>query len=250
MPSDAHCSSLSSSNLPAETVTSRLEATRQRLKQALIAAGRAPEEASLLAVSKTRPACEIREAYTAGQRAFGENYMQDALSKQPLLADLDIEWHFIGALQSNKTKDAATHFDWVHTVDRVKIARRLDAQRPSHSSPLQICLQVNISRDPNKAGVLPEEAPDVVREILTLPRLVLRGLMTIPAKIEDESQRKAPFHALRELQDQLRRQFPEAPWDTLSMGMTADMDDAIAEGATIVRIGTAIFGERDYSLKH
>lgn len=232
------------------TVTSRLHNTRKRLNHALAMAGRDPDSALLLAVSKTRPAEEIREAYKAGQRAFGENYMQDALSKQPALNDLDIEWHFIGALQSNKTREAAEHFDWVHTVDRIKIAKRLDAQRPADRPPLQVCLQVNISRDPHKSGVLPEEAADVVREILLLPHLTLRGLMTIPAKAEDPSQRHKPFKALRELCDQLRNQFPEAPWDTLSMGMTADMDDAVAEGATIVRIGTAIFGERDYSAAH
>lgn len=246
MPLDIHANASS----PSDTVTSRLKATRQRLNHALAAAGRTPGSALLLAVSKTRPAEEIREAYDAGQHAFGENYMQDALSKQPLLADLDIEWHFIGALQSNKTREAAEHFDWVHTVDRVKIARRLNAQRPEECAPLQVCLQVNISRDPNKAGVLPEDAARVVHEILTLPRLTLRGLMTIPAKAEHPSLQRAPFKALRELRDQLRIQFPEASWDTLSMGMTADMDDAVAEGATIVRIGTAIFGERDYGPTH
>lgn len=233
---------------PSATVTSRLHNTHERLEHALAAAGRPCDSAALLAVSKTRPAEEIREAYEAGQRAFGENYMQDALGKQPALSDLDIEWHFIGALQSNKTREAAEHFDWIHTVDRIKIARRLDAQRPANRGPLQVCLQVNISRDPHKSGVLPEEASSVVREILTLPHLTLRGLMTIPAQMEAPSQRRKPFQALRELRDQLRDQFPDAPWDTLSMGMSADMDDAIAEGATIVRIGTAIFGERDYSL--
>lgn len=240
----------SSASASSNSVTSRLHATQQHLQQALASAGRASDSAQLLAVSKTRPAEEIREAYNAGQRAFGENYMQDALGKQPSLEDLDIEWHFIGALQSNKTREAATHFDWVHTVDRIKIARRLNAQRPEGRAPLQICLQVNISRDPNKSGVLPEDAASVVEEILALPHLRLRGLMTIPAKAEDSSLRRAPFKALRELRDQLCQQFPEAPWDTLSMGMTADMDDAVAEGATIVRIGTAIFGERDYGTTH
>lgn len=242
----AHSTPATSEASAAHTVTSRLHATQQRLHHALSSAGRAPDDALLLAVSKTRPAEEIREAYEAGQRAFGENYMQDALGKQPLLDDLAIEWHFIGALQSNKTREAAEHFDWVHTVDRVKIARRLDAQRPADRPPLQVCLQVNISRDPNKSGVMPEDAVAVSQEILTLPHLTLRGLMTIPAKAEDASQRRTPFRELRELRDQLRAQFPNAPWDTLSMGMTADMDDAVAEGATIVRIGTAIFGERDY----
>lgn len=229
------------------SVTSRLHATQQRLTKALAEAGRSTDSAQLLAVSKTRPAKDIREAYEAGQRAFGENYMQDALSKQPLLDDLAIEWHFIGALQSNKTREAAEHFDWVHTVDRLKIARRLNDQRPEGHPPLQVCLQVNVSRDPSKSGVLPEEAVNVVRDILALPHLTLRGLMTIPAHTQNSALRRAPFEALRCLQDQLRAQFPEAPWDTLSMGMSADMDDAIAEGATIVRIGTAIFGERDYS---
>lgn len=227
------------------TVTSRLHATQQRLSKALAKADRPADSAQLLAVSKTRPAEDIREAYEAGQRAFGENYMQDALNKQPLLDDLDIEWHFIGALQSNKTREAAEHFDWVHTVDRLKIARRLNDQRPEEHPPLQVCLQVNISRDPNKSGVLPEAAASAVRDILALPRLTLRGLMTIPAHPQDDALRRAPFEALRVLQDQLRAQFPEALWDTLSMGMSADMDDAIAEGATIVRIGTAIFGERN-----
>ena len=229
------------------TVTARLRTTQQRLTTALAEASRPASGAQLLAVSKTRPAEDIHEAYKAGQRAFGENYMQDALNKQPLLKDLAIEWHFIGALQSNKTRDAAAHFDWVHTVDRLKIARRLNDQRPEGYPPLQVCLQVNVSRDPLKSGVLPEEAASVVREILALPRLTLRGLMTIPAHTQDSALRRAPFKALRILQDQLRDQFPEAPWDTLSMGMSADMDDAVAEGATIVRIGTAIFGERHYS---
>lgn len=226
------------------TVTARLNATRNCLLNALTTADRAPNAAMLLAVSKTRPAKDIREAYGAGQRAFGENYMQDALSKQPALSDLAIEWHFIGALQSNKTREAATHFDWVHTVDRAKIARRLNDQRPKHLPPLQICLQVNISRDSNKSGVLVEEVDNIVHEILEMPRLVLRGLMTIPAQANNAADQRAPFKALRQLMDALRERFPQAPWDTLSMGMSADMDDAVREGATIVRVGTAIFGER------
>ena len=232
------------SALDTHTVTARLRATRERLDAALDAAKRPRTSATLLAVSKTRPAAEIREAHAAGQRAFGENYLQEALSKRAALADLDLEWHFIGALQSNKTREAAKHFDWVHTVDRLKIARRLNDQRSEHLPPLQVCLQVNISRDPHKSGAMPEEVMTLAEAMLAMPRLTLRGLMTIPTH-SDAANRRAPFEALRELMSTLRARFPQAAWDTLSMGMSADLEEAVMEGATIIRVGTAIFGQRD-----
>lgn len=211
--------------------------------------GRHPASVRLLAVSKTFGAEAVIEAANAGQVAFGENYLQEALDKQQavqtLRPDLALEWHFIGPIQSNKTRPIAEHFAWAHAVDREKIARRLSEQRPPHLPPLNICLQVNVSGEDSKSGVAPTEVLALAQTVATLPGLQLRGLMAIPEPADDvESQRK-PFAVLRTLQQQLTE--AGILTDTLSMGMSADMDAAIAEGATIVRIGTAIFGKRDYA---
>ncbi|WP_280554651.1 YggS family pyridoxal phosphate-dependent enzyme [Halomonas sp. 25-S5] len=222
-----------------------LAAARTRLAAALNAASRPADAARLLAVSKTKPAAMIREAWHLGQREFGENYVQEALDKQAELADLDpIVWHFIGPLQSNKTRDVAEHFAWVHSVDREKIARRLNDQRPEALGPLDICLQVNISDEASKSGVSLAALPALAEAVQTLPRLRLRGLMAIPAPAEGMDAQRAPFARLREALEGLRVRFPEAPLDTLSMGMSADLEAAVLEGATLVRLGTAIFGER------
>ncbi|MFC0336740.1 hypothetical protein SAMN05421848_3168 [Kushneria avicenniae] len=227
-------------------ISHTIVAARHRLEQALVDAGRPADSAAVLAVSKTKPAALLREAFEAGQRLFGENYLQEAMEKQRSLADLEeIEWHYIGALQSNKTRDVAEHFSWVHTVDREKIARRLSEARPDTLTPLNICLQVNISREPSKSGVTPEALPALAEQVLALPNLKLRGLMSIPAISDDPSRQRLPHAALRELFEDLVGRYPEAPLDTLSMGMSGDMEAAIDEGATLVRLGTAIFGSRD-----
>ncbi|WP_299312215.1 YggS family pyridoxal phosphate-dependent enzyme [uncultured Halomonas sp.] len=223
-----------------------LAAVRTRLADALNGAGRPATDARLLAVSKTKPASLIREAWHLGQREFGENYVQEALEKQAALADLDgIVWHFIGPLQSNKTRDVAEHFAWVHSVDREKIARRLNDQRPADMPPLDICLQVNISDEATKSGASLAELPALAEAVLSMPRLRLRGLMAIPAPAEDREAQRKPFARLREALEVLHERFPEAPLDTLSMGMTGDLEAAVREGATLVRVGTAIFGERE-----
>ncbi|NGO88647.1 YggS family pyridoxal phosphate-dependent enzyme [Halomonas sp. 141] len=222
-----------------------LAAARERLGQALDQAGRPANGATLLAVSKTKPASSVRLAWQHGQRAFGENYLQEALDKQAQLADLeDIVWHFIGPLQSNKTRPVAEQFAWVHSVDRLKIAKRLSEQRPAHLPPLNVCLQVNISREASKSGVLPEDALAMAREIAPLPGLALRGLMAIPAPAETLDAQRKPLAELRALLETLQAALPEAPLDTLSMGMSDDLEAAILEGATLVRLGTAIFGAR------
>lgn len=222
-----------------------LTQARERLRKALEGAGRSQDAAVLLAVSKTKPAAMIRKAWQLGQREFGENYLQEALEKQTELADLEnIVWHFIGPLQSNKTRSVAEHFDWVHSVDRLKIAKRLSEQRPTNLAPLNICLQVNISREESKAGVLPEELEGLAREVATLPNLCLRGLMAIPAPAEELDAQRQPLAALREALTALQSALPEAPLDTLSMGMSDDLEAAVLEGATLVRLGTAIFGAR------
>jgi hypothetical protein len=224
-------------------ITSRLKTVKQRIEQATMACGREPASVQLLAVSKTRPAADIRAAHAAGQQAFGENYLQDALPKIAELADLPLEWHFIGAIQSNKTRDIAEHFDWVHTVEREKIACRLNEQRPQGAVPLNICLQVNISREESKAGVNPDEVLPLARAVSELPNLRLRGLMAIPAVTDDVEVQRAAFRALRECQERLIADGFKL--DTLSMGMSGDLEAAITEGSTIVRIGTAIFGPRN-----
>lgn len=223
-----------------------LSKARERLHQALRDAGRPINDATLLAVSKTKPAYLIRQAWTLGQREFGENYLQEALEKQTELADLNgIVWHFIGPLQSNKTRAVAEHFDWIHSVDRLKIATRLSEQRPKHLPPLNICLQVNISHEASKSGVMPEDVVSLAQEIAILPGLQLRGLMAIPAPAASLAEQRKPLAALRYLLAELQTALPGAPLDTLSMGMSDDLEAAVLEGATLVRLGTAIFGARE-----
>ncbi|MCE8017510.1 YggS family pyridoxal phosphate-dependent enzyme [Halomonas sp. MCCC 1A17488] len=225
-----------------------LASARRRLTEALVSAGRPTDAARLLAVSKTKPAGMIREAWSLGQREFGENYVQEALEKQAKLADLgDIVWHFIGPLQANKTRAVAEHFDWVHSLDREKVARRLNDQRPEELGPLQVCLQVNVSGEASKSGVAPGELEALAEAVLSMPRLRLRGLMAIPAPARDIASQREPLARLRQALEALRRRFPEAPLDTLSMGMSDDLEAAVLEGATLVRLGTAIFGTRDTS---
>ncbi|AGH85097.1 hypothetical protein A3768_0917 [Ralstonia solanacearum] len=215
-------------------------------------ASRDPASVTLLAVSKTFDADAVRAAHAAGQRLFGENYVQEGTAKTSALTDLRngpeaIAWHFIGPLQSNKTRAVAEHFDWVHSIDRLKIAERLSAQRPATLPPLQVCLEINISRQASKHGVPPDldEVLPLARAVAALPRLRLRGLMAVPEPADDPAARRAPFAALRDLADRLCA--AGLPVDTLSMGMSADLEDAIAEGATIVRVGSAIFGARQYA---
>ncbi len=231
------------------SITSNLQEVWHAVKAATEQAGRDPSSVSVLAVSKTFGPEAVIEAAGGGQVAFGENYLQEALDKQQaiqtLRPDLALEWHFIGPIQSNKTRPIAEHFAWAHAVDREKIARRLSEQRPPDLPPLNICLQVNVSGEASKSGISPEDLPALAKVVATLPNLRLRGLMAIPEPAEDfESQRK-PFALMRSLQQQLAA--TGIITDTLSMGMSADMVAAIAEGATIVRIGTAIFGKRDYA---
>lgn len=200
---------------------------------------------TLLAVSKTKPAPLLRAAYDAGQRDFGENYLQESLDKQKELSDLAIIWHFIGPIQSNKTRAIAENFQWVHSVDRLKVARRLSEQRPEDMPPLNICLQVNISREESKSGVAPEALPELAKEIAALPNLTLRGLMAIPAPADTLTEQRKPLAELQKALTALQKDYPQL--DTLSMGMSGDLEAAIAEGSTMVRIGTAIFGARDYA---
>ncbi len=197
----------------------------------------------LLAVSKTWPLEDVLEAAAAGQSCFGENYVQESITKIDDCAE-KLEWHFIGHLQSNKSREIATCFDWVHSVDRFKLAKRLSEQRPTELPPLNICLQVNIDNEPSKSGFLASEIPEIAEQISQLPNLKLRGLMAIPAPSDNFEQQRATFRLVTTLQQQLVKQGMEL--DTLSMGMSGDMEAAIAEGATIVRVGTAIFGSRNY----
>jgi pyridoxal phosphate enzyme (YggS family) len=215
---------------------------RGRISSAARAAGRDPAAVRLLAVSKTHAPALIREAHAAGQRAFGENYVQEAEQKMAGLADLPLEWHLVGPLQSNKTRIVAERFQWVQSVDREKIARRLAEQRPAALPPLEVLVQVNVSGEASKSGVAPGEAPALARAVARLPRLRLRGLMAVPEPTPDAARQRARFAELRVLYEALRREGLEL--DTLSMGMTDDLEAAIAEGSTMVRIGTAIFGRR------
>lgn len=227
-------------NLP--SANERLQSVTHRIRHACQAYGRDPGSVTLLAVSKTRQSDELRTMARQGMQRFGENYLQEALEKIQALSDLSLEWHFIGPIQSNKTRALAEHFDWVHSVDRLKIARRLSEQRPSQLPALNICLQVNISGEQSKSGATLSELPELAREVAKLPKLRLRGLMAIPAPSEGFEQQRMPFRLLREAQEQLKRQGLEL--DTLSMGMSGDLEAAIAEGATLVRVGTALFGPR------
>ena len=226
------------------TIHDNIAKVRTRIREAAQASGRDPQAVQLLAVSKTKPAHALREAFACGQRDFGENYLQEALAKQAELADLDVVWHFIGPIQSNKTKPLAEHFAWVHSVDRLKIAERLSAQRPAHLELLNICLQVNVSLEPSKSGCNPADLPALAAAVAALPNLRLRGLMAIPEPTPDVAAQRAAFARLRQLRDSL----PLA-LDTLSMGMSDDLEAAIAEGASWVRIGSALFGARDYPQK-
>jgi PLP dependent protein len=226
------------------TIASNLQAVRDEIIVAADEAGRSADEVCLLAVSKTFPPDALREAYQAGQTRFAESYVQEALDKIAVLRGLDIEWHYIGPIQSNKTRAIAENFSWVHSVDRFKVAERLSAQRPGHLPPLQVCLQVNISLEASKSGVAPDEVDALARAIAKLPNLKLRGLMAVPAPGDDFSAQRVPFARLRKLLDHLNLQGMHL--DTLSMGMSHDFAAAIAEGATMVRIGTAIFGDRIY----
>jgi pyridoxal phosphate enzyme (YggS family) len=223
------------------TIADNILQVSSRIDAATLAANRAENSVRLLAVSKTKPAQDLREAYAAGLRDFGENYLQEALGKQLELADLPLIWHFIGPIQSNKTRAIAEHFDWVHSVDRLKIAQRLSEQRPADLPPLNICIQVNVSGEASKSGCTPTDLPALANAISALPRLKLRGLMAIPEPTEDRAAQDAAFAAVQSLQASLN-----LPLDTLSMGMSHDLESAIAQGATWVRIGTALFGARDY----
>ena len=225
------------------TISANLQAVRERIAAAARKCGRQPDEIALLAVGKGWPASALREAVAAGQRAFGENYVQEGLAKVAELAPLQIEWHFIGPLQSNKTRAVAECFAWVHSIDRLKIAERLSEQRPAGLPPLQVCLQVNVSGETSKSGVAPHQVAALAREIAALPRLRLRGLMAIPEALADFAEQRAALRSLRAIYDGLRHD--GLSLDTLSMGMSHDLEAAVAEGSTLVRVGTAIFGERN-----
>jgi pyridoxal phosphate enzyme (YggS family) len=225
------------------TISNRLQDILLTIQSAK-AASEATQHVELLAVSKAHPSKAIHEAYSAGQRKFGENYLQEALEKQSELADLDIEWHFIGPIQSNKTQQIAQHFSWVHGIDRLKIAQRLNDARPENLPPLQVCIQLNISNEDTKGGVSTQEALALAQAIDALPRLNLRGLMAIPAPTQDPALQRSQFKQVRECYDALIAQ--GLALDTLSMGMSEDFPAAIAEGATIVRVGSALFGQRQH----
>jgi PLP dependent protein len=226
------------------SIALKLQELRQRIGNACTLAARPVQSVTLLAVAKTFGADAVRAAHAAGCRAFGENYVQEALAKIDALADLrgEIEWHLIGPLQSNKTREVAQAFDWVHTIDRLKIAERLSAQRPARLPPLNVCVQVNIDGQASKSGVAPAQAAALARAVAALPRLRLRGLMSIPEPVAGSAAQCVPHRRLRELFEALRAD--GLALDTLSMGMSADLEAAIAEGATIVRVGSAIFGAR------
>ena len=229
-----------------ETIAQDLQQVKRRIEVAVAAAGRGQGGVQLLAVSKTQPAERVREACAAGQTAFGENYVQEALDKIAALADLrlQMQWHLIGPLQSNKTRPVAESFDWVHSVDRLKIAQRLAEQRPAGLPPLQLCLQVNVSGEASKSGVAPAELLDLARAVAALPRdrVRLRGLMSIPEPVDDPAAQRAPHRLLHGMLLQLNAAGLEL--DTLSMGMSADLEAAVAEGSSMVRVGTALFGQR------
>lgn len=237
-------------------IAAGLQACRARIAEACREARRPPDAVRLLAVSKTFPAAAILEAYRAGHTVFGESYLQEALGKiaqveAELAAETvgqtpppPIEWHFIGPIQSNKTRPIAEHFDWVHSIDRLKVAQRLADARPVELGPLQVCIQVNVSGEASKHGIAPAEALDLARRVAGLPRLTLRGFMCIPAETSDRASQRAQFRVLAELLRGARAVVPSL--DTLSMGMSGDLEAAILEGATLVRVGSAIFGRRDY----
>jgi pyridoxal phosphate enzyme (YggS family) len=226
------------------TISDNLQLVRERINTACSRVGRAPDSVTLLAVSKTFPAVTVREAFHAGQRKFGENYVQEGVDKIVELADLrdQIEWHMIGPLQSNKTRVVAENFDWVHTVDRMKVAQRLSEQRPAGLPPLQVCIQVNTSGEDSKSGISPGEALGLARAVSALPHLTLRGVMGLPAPSDDLAVQKSQLHAVRVVFDSLVAE--GIPLDTLSMGMSGDLEIAVEEGSSILRVGTALFGKR------
>lgn len=237
-------------------ISSALQAVLARIATAATTCGRDPATVQLLAVSKTKPLAAVQAALAAGQRQFGENYVQEGIDKIAALAACTGQpqpvWHFIGPLQGNKTRPVAEHFDWVHGIERLKIAERLSQQRPAHLPPLQVCVQVNVSQEASKSGCALEEAAALCHAVAALPKLQLRGLMAIPAPVPEQADaaatlalQRAPFARLRELYEQLRRD--GLALDTLSMGMSDDLEAAIMEGATLVRVGTAIFGARNYA---
>lgn len=229
-------------------IASNLHFIRSQIDMACIQTNRDPKHVQLLAVSKTKPVESILAAYHAGQRQFGESYVQDAIPKIEHIANIekisDIEWHFIGPLQSNKTRSVAEHFSWVHSIERLKIAQRLNEQRPDHLPPLNICIQINISGEETKSGIQTSDVDALVAEIEQLPKLQLRGLMCIAENTDDLEAVRANFISMQQLFNELKKRYPSV--DTLSMGMTDDMKIAIASGSTMVRIGTAIFGSREY----
>ena len=225
-----------------QNIENNLNQTQGEIERAADRYQRQSSDICLLAVSKRKPIEDIREAYRCGQKNFGENYLQEAQQKIQELADLNICWHFIGAIQSNKTRVIAEHFDWVHCVDRLKIAKRLSEQRPDTLPPLNICIQVNVDLEESKAGIPLEEVPALSQQISQLPNIRLRGLMTIPARDSNIEAQREPFAKLRQAFEQMQSNGIDC--DTLSMGMSHDIEAAIAEGSTLVRIGTAIFGER------
>jgi hypothetical protein len=226
-------------------IAARLQAVRSRIDAAATAAGRSPADIGLIAVSKTFPAAAIADAHAAGQNAFGENYLQEALGKMAALSELGLEWHHIGPIQSNKTRQIAEQFQWVHGVYRLKIAERLSFSRPANLLPLQICIQVNVSGEDSKSGVRPEEVLALAKALSPLPRMRLRGLMAIPEPTPDTALQRSRFGLLRQVRDDIVSR--GVALDTLSMGMSDDLEAAIAEGATLVRVGRAIFGERPSS---
>jgi len=225
------------------TIAQNIKSIQSLIRDAEQKYARQPNSVQLLAVSKTRPIEDVRAAFAENQSHFGENYLQDALTKIEAISEPAIKWHFIGPIQSNKTRQIAKNFNWVHTIDRLKIAQRLSEQRAPKQTPLNICIQVNTSGESSKSGVSIEDTIELAKQISRLPQLHLRGLMTIPASINDFEKQRQPFRLLRELKDEIQSQGIEL--DTLSMGMSNDMEAAIAEGSTIVRIGTAIFGARN-----
>lgn len=228
------------------SIQHNLQQLRQRIRAAATQCGRDPEEVTLLAVSKTKPASAVEEAIEAGQLAFGENYVQEGVEKiEALTAHPQVEWHFIGPLQSNKSRLVAEHFAWCHTVDRLKIAQRLNDQRPDSLPPLNVLIQVNISDENSKSGIMLEDLPELAQQVAALPRLQLRGLMAIPAPESDYARQLAVCQRMADAFRQLKQRYPDV--DTLSLGMSDDMEAAIAAGSTMVRIGTAIFGARDYA---
>ena len=231
-------------------IAPNLQRVQARIASACQAAGRSPDSVRLLAVSKTFGADDVREAFSAGQRIFGENYVQEGVEKITLLHDLPIEWHLVGPLQANKTRIAASHFQWVHSVDRLRIAERLSAQRDPAAAPLCVCLQVNLDGGANKSGVAPQDVFALARDVAALPHLQLRGLMSIPEPTDDPAGQLAVHRQARALFDEVGQRLRDeaspaaATWDTLSLGMTADLEPAIEAGSTLVRVGTAIFGGR------